>query len=274
MKVARQTDGFELLENQKVFQHTFQMWQWCDALVALLTMSGLILTMVQYELDNINMANLSADDAKKEASAEIYDSPRWQHTSQITRWIVVGLSFASIIAYMFRRYYKEKWFRIFSAKKKTKGGTLINTYGERVYNTTKRNDLGFDRRRCSKMVAIDLLVLLVCPVPMFETIISHVYKIDKAPEDTIVVHQWLSDYILCFMLFRMYFVVRAGFNYNYLSDAYSKRLCRMHNFYPGFRFILKSIFVGNPEATVMSMFLLSNLVLSYVLRVFEIRYTQ
>ena len=74
------------------------------------------------------------------------------------------------------------------------------------------------------------------------------------------------------MLFRQYFVIRALFNYNSLSGAYSKRLCKMHDFYPGFRFILKSIFVNYSELTVIVMFVLSTFNLAYVLRVSELRY--
>lgn len=52
---------------------------------------------------------------------------------------------------------------------------------------------------------------------------------------------------MCFMLLRFYFLFKAIFNYSQLSNAFSKRLCRLHDFYPGFRFILKSNFIERPE---------------------------
>ena len=66
---------------------------------------------------------------------------------------------------------------------------------------------------------------------------------------TIKVHEFFSDYILCLIFARLYFVVRAFFNYSVYSDAYSRNICRNHDFYPGFRFILKSSLVNDPEWT-------------------------
>ena len=75
------------------------------------------------------------------------------------------------------------------------------------------------------------------------------------------------------MFLRMYFVVRALFNYSVYSDAYSRNICKNHDFYPGFRFICKSSLSNNPETTVFSMFFFFTLVLAFILRVCEISYT-
>lgn len=76
------------------------------------------------------------------------------------------------------------------------------------------------------------------------------------------------------MFLRLYFILRASFNYSIYSDAYSRNICKNHDFYPGFRFILKSRLVNNPETTVLTMLVTSVLVLAFMLRVFEVRYAQ
>lgn len=77
---------------------------------------------------------------------------------------------------------------------------------------------------------------------------------------------------MCIMFLRLYFVARAAFNYSIYSDAYSRNICKNHDFYPGFRFILKSRLINSPEWTVTTMFVCSVLVLAFILRVFEVRY--
>lgn len=122
---------------------------------------------------------------------------------------------------------------------------------------------------------IEIIILLLCPIPGWEYKVQYTYNIDN-PNDpkgmTIQVYQWISDYIMLFMLLRLFFVIRAFFNYNLMSDAYSKRLCKVHDLYPGFRFILKTIFVDKPELTVLIMFLCSTSFLAFMLRVAESKF--
>ena len=82
-------------------------------------------------------------------------------------------------------------------------------------------------------------------------------------------YQFMSDYILAIMFLRVFFVLKSIARYSIYTDAFSKKLCRDYNFYPGFRFIYKSRFITNPSATVTMLFVCSICVLSYLLRIFE-----
>lgn len=74
------------------------------------------------------------------------------------------------------------------------------------------------------------------------------------------------------MFIRIYYVLKWSFNQSFYTDAFSKKLCNDYGFYPGFRFILKSKFINSPEQAVLTLFIVTVLVLSYIIRIFEIYY--
>lgn len=82
----------------------------------------------------------------------------------------------------------------------------------------------------------------------------------------------LSDFILVLMFFRIFFVVRAVFNYNMYTDVYAKKLCRSYGFTANVRFTYKSLLKTDPAYTVSVTLFFSVIVLAYCLRVFEIQY--
>ena len=79
----------------------------------------------------------------------------------------------------------------------------------------------------------------------------------------------ISDFILIFMFLRLFFVVRAIFNYNIFTDVYAKKLCKSYGFTAGQRFTFKSILKTKPEMTVMVMTLGSILIFAYIIRITE-----
>lgn len=50
-------------------------------------------------------------------------------------------------------------------------------------------------------------------------------------------------------------------------------MCQEYGFYPGFRFILKSKFIKSPEKTIMTWFIFTIFVVTYMLRIFEVYYS-
>lgn len=90
--------------------------------------------------------------------------------------------------------------------------------------------------------------------------------------DKVKVYYLLSDFILVFMFLRLFFVIRAAFNYNMYTDVFAKKLCRTYGFTANVRFTFKSLLKTDPTYTVSATMFLSVLVLAYCLRVFEIQY--
>lgn len=74
------------------------------------------------------------------------------------------------------------------------------------------------------------------------------------------------------MFLRLFFVLRAVFNYNMYMDSFAKKLCHSYGFTANVRFTFKALIKTDPGKTVTSLFLASVVILAYQLRVFEIRY--
>ena len=83
---------------------------------------------------------------------------------------------------------------------------------------------------------------------------------------------YLCDFFLVIMFLRLFFAARSIMNYSLYTDAYSKKLCSTYGFTSGVRFTLKVQCVMKPTNFVLLLFFANILILSYILRVFEIPY--
>ena len=120
---------------------------------------------------------------------------------------------------------------------------------------------------------LEAAIFLVCPLPFFEKAFSFEY-IDTSSSRAvkIKIYYLLSDFILVFMFLRIYFVVRAVFNYNMYMDSFAKKLCRSYGFTANVRFTFKALLLTDPARTVSVLMVGSVVILAYQLRIFEIQY--
>jgi len=80
--------------------------------------------------------------------------------------------------------------------------------------------------------------LIICPIPYYDFIIMiNAPSLDRM--STIKIYYLLSDFILAFMFARVFFLMRAGFNYSMFMDVYSKKLCKAFGFTANVRFAYK-----------------------------------
>ena len=91
-------------------------------------------------------------------------------------------------------------------------------------------------------------------------------------DSTVAVYYLISDFILVLMFFRLFFVMRAVFNYNMFTDVVAKKLCRSYGFTANVRFTYKCLLKEKPTRTVSFTMMASVLILAYCLRVFEVQY--
>jgi hypothetical protein len=118
----------------------------------------------------------------------------------------------------------------------------------------------------------EALIFLIQPIPYYDILIP-VQAIDiNNKTTTITVWYLLSDFLLVFMWLRIYFVVRAIFNYNRFTDVHAKKLCKSYGFTANVRFTFKSMLKTDPALTVAVTLFGSVLVLAYLLMVFESPY--
>jgi len=71
------------------------------------------------------------------------------------------------------------------------------------------------------------------------------------------------------MWIRCIFIFRAVFNYTIFLDIYSKKLCKSFGFTANVRFAFKCLLTSSPGYLVCSVLLMSVLILSYLIRIFE-----
>ena len=91
--------------------------------------------------------------------------------------------------------------------------------------------------------------------------------------ELIEVYYLASDFQFASKFLRVYFVVRAIFNYNIYMDLYSKRLCKsQYGFTANIRFTFKSLLKQDPGLLVTTMTVASIIILAYILRIFELPY--
>ena len=116
----------------------------------------------------------------------------------------------------------------------------------------------------------EALIFIICPIPFNDWL----YKCEtiniNRKQETVTVYYLMSDFILVFMFLRIFFLIRAVFNYNMYTDVYAKKLCRSYGFTANVRFTFKSLLKTDPAMTVCTTMLLSVVVLAYCMRVFEI----
>lgn len=200
-----------------------------------MTILGLIISVVFYEIDMVNYGQWILGETEEERLEELdkpyYESYRWDHESQLSRIVVLAISVASVVCYGFRQYYKNKWFVLFTQSKKQKSGIMYNYYGEKV-TKCQHDHSRFDVRKnhCSRFFLLEVLILLLCPIPYWDFYVSIDYYRGKTLgtdiDQGITINQLFSDYILCFMFLRLFFLFRAMFNYSIYSDAYSRKVCK------------------------------------------------
>jgi hypothetical protein len=87
---------------------------------------------------------------------------------------------------------------------------------------------------------LEAIIFLITPIPYFNPIIqSHAFDIEDRGSNGVNVYYLLSDFILVFMWIRVYFIVRAFFNYSIYTDTYAKKVAKNYGVSAGVRFTYK-----------------------------------
>jgi hypothetical protein len=110
------------------------------------------------------------------------------------------------------------------------------------------------------------------PIPFYDTIIKFDYMNIADKGSKVTVYFLLSDFLLIIMFARIYFVIRAVFNFSRFTDVYAKKLCKSYGFTANVRFTFKSMLITDPGLTCLTSLASSVFVLAYMMRVFEAPY--
>ena len=116
---------------------------------------------------------------------------------------------------------------------------------------------------------IDVIIQLIFPWPNFEYI---VFMPQLRSSEVNYVPYYLSDLIMIFMFVRIYGLIRHFERYHEFTDLASKQVCRSYGFTSGRMFTMKCELFYHQATFISILFLSSVIILSYILRVFELPY--
>lgn len=147
-----------------------------------------------------------------------------------------------------------------------------------ISGSTNLPDLDFGKMLINAKTAfglsfwVEAFMILLCPIPYWDFIIV-VPALNLSKDASINVYYLLSDFILAFMWVRIVFLTRSVINYSIFMDIYSKKLCKSYGFTANVRFAFKCFVRANPGSSVAIVLATSVVVLSYMMRIFELPYS-
>jgi len=260
---------------ERRFERNFNKWREYDLLTCLIAIVGLALAIVDWEYTRVAANNIVAQKGWCSGTFApdcTYNTEQVRLTlskSNFVRVVIVIVSIFGVITLWVRHVAKARWLN------EDLPVELLNNHYFNIEGGSRDviEAEGFKQRVWfQKSFWFEALIFLICPVPFKDwSITIHPISIASRGE-TLTVYYLVSDFILVVMFLRLYFVVRAVFNYNMYMDIFAKKLCRGYGFTANVRFTFKALLKTDPALTVSVLMLVSVLVLAYCMRVFEVQY--
>lgn len=165
-------------------------------------------------------------------------------------WYVIASNLFALCLFLYRHYIWRKW--------------MIQTSPEGV----KPVDL-IGKASSYGSFGFNILLLIVSPIPgMAEYVkIEDVHYVGE--NNMIGDTYYLEDFLTAFMLLRLWFLFQRRYNNSIYREPHTKNLCLRHNFYPHNWFIMKVNLLRKPEKTIAFLFILSVIVFSQMILIFE-----
>ena len=154
------------------------------------------------------------------------------NNSNFVRVVVCFVSLCGIITLMLRHIAKARWLN------EDLPADMLNS----VYLTGGLDLARFKHRAWFKSSFwFEAFIFVLTPIPYYDWI-SKFDFINMSTHQGLVSTYYLgSDFILAFKFLRIYFVIRAVFNYVQYMDLYSKKLCKKYGFTANIRFTFKAL---------------------------------
>lgn len=120
--------------------------------------------------------------------------------------------------------------------------------------------------------AWELMICVVHPITFYDVIWNIPSLNMNTKAEYVDVEYMLSDFLLVLMFFRIYFLLRTMLNYTIFTDLQARKMCAQHNVKVDLSFCTKALMLTQPGNTMVITSTLSILILSYILRIFEMPY--
>jgi len=102
-----------------------------------------------------------------------------QNHIYVFRLLIFITSLLGVACLFIRQHYKNEWFRL-SKNQGIDSQNIFSFYSIQDQMTGNMKD--YNNRRCSKFFIFELLILLICPIPFYETYIKiNYFVVHKSP---------------------------------------------------------------------------------------------
>lgn len=207
-------------------------------MITVFSLSSLAIAIVRKE-DNLRRFKFGNNDTDTVVIEQLSEND----PSQLAmKWLIVGLSSIAILFLLYRSYLKHQWV---TSVRKSQYDSLEEFDNDDFQDWSKggkhKNDCC--NRCCNSGFTFQLVILLINPIPFFDTYIEGTYLHQDDKGNILYTPTWyrFSDYLLALMFLRLYFLFRSIVQYSKYSDTVSKKICRIHNVESGFRFTIKCL---------------------------------
>lgn len=112
-------------------------------------------------------------------------------------------------------------------------------------------------------------ILLVLPHPNFASYGVEIYLTYQDEKQDNRYYYELDDFLIAFMLFRSFYILRFFLSISYYKSPRSQSICKLFGESNSFLFSFKSLFNNNPFKFILLYFVCSVLYYGYCIRIFE-----
>ncbi|OMJ75843.1 hypothetical protein SteCoe_24901 [Stentor coeruleus] len=212
----------------------FRLWRSYDLASAVLIMTGLALSTLDYEI------NYSPTRSYRNCHINTM-------TTQVFRYLSSICSLVAIICILLRYFEKLRW-------------------KHRVSYFNKKSDSIAGVRKSVVFMCIEIIVVSILPYPHVD---GNVYVPLRFNHDTITICYKLSEILYCLMFLRFFIMVRALINFSSFQNDEGRECCKDFRVKPNMRYLAKCLWTRYPVYFLTGIAVLSLFIFALTLRVFE-----
>jgi hypothetical protein len=222
------------LDSHIKYMKYYNAWRDYDLMASVLANTGLIIYFVYYEMNMTKHVHRRDPTIWENAMDDPYNK---EPVTNFMRMIGLILTLFALFCLVQKHLYKVEWQRsFFSEDKETR---LYYRYKE---ITAEKFDIFQPKHTylLNESFIIEFVMLAVVPIPHFDMYITHKAK------SNVMVHYFLSEFMLSIMAMRLFMLVRTYFNYSIYADCYSKKLFQQYGFGANISFSFKAKLINDP----------------------------
>jgi hypothetical protein len=245
---------FVMLKTQQKLKVALELqsrWRVCELLSALFGALGIVFATVDYE--------------RRYADDRLHDHCVERHgVSEEFRWLDFWCTAAALVLLLLRHRVKLEWVQYQSERP-----NIVWVMKGRFSKTASARN----RRFLTLGLVLEVAILLVFPYPYISGCFSMTLRrpmVSDPSRFTLTSVEYLNAELLYVLMFlRLYFVIRAFFNYGEYMDNHARMICSQHGVKANMRFSARALVKSSPIFMVIMFVLPTSFIFAIFIRVFE-----